>query len=263
LVAALWWPLLAQAAITGGAAEGGARRGEVFRVVLDPGHGGEREGAVGPAGTREKDLALKIARRVAELCRRRLGAQALLTRTGDTDVPLRDRVAFANHKRADLFLSIHANAAPSGRRSAVGVETYFLSADPSGASAAALVERENSDEEPNGRGRRGPDDVSLILDDLTLTSAQANASRLAYAIHQKLVLRTGAPDRGVQQAPFFVLTGARMPAVLLEIGFLTNPDEEQLLVQPAYQKRLAEAVVEGIAQYRSAGASDGGEGTKP
>jgi N-acetylmuramoyl-L-alanine amidase len=226
-------------------------------VVIDPGHGGEREGAVGPAGTREKDLSLKIARRVAELCRSRLGAQALLTRTGDTDVPLRDRVAFANRKKADLFLSIHANAAPSGKHSAIGVETYFLSADPSGASAAALAERENSDERPSGYGRHGPDDVSAILDDLTLTSAQANASRLAYAIHQRLLVRTGAPDRGIQQAPFFVLTGARMPAVLLELGFLSNPEEEQLLVQTAYQKRLAEAVVEGIAQYRSAGAPNG------
>jgi N-acetylmuramoyl-L-alanine amidase len=230
-------------------------RGEGFLVVVDPGHGGEREGAVGPAGTREKDLSLKIARRIADLCRTRLGAQTLLTRTADTDVPLRERVAFANRAKADLFLSIHANAARSSRRSAIGVETYFLSADPSGASAAALVERENSDERPNGRGRGGPDDVSAILDDLALTSAQANASRLAYAIHQRLLLRTGAQDRGVQQAPFFVLTGARMPAVLLELGFLSNPDEEQLLVQPAYQRLLAEAVVEGIAQYRATVAS--------
>jgi N-acetylmuramoyl-L-alanine amidase len=125
-----------------------------------------------------------------------------------------------------------------------------LSADPSDASAAALAERENLDQPVQHRSHRG--EVDMILNDLALNAAQADSSRLAYAVHQRLVAATGEADRGVHQAPFFVLTGARMPAVLLEVGFVSNPDEEKLLVQSAYQERIAEAIAEGIRDFRLA-----------
>jgi len=225
---------------------------EPFLVVIDPGHGGQHQGAVGPGGDAEKDLTLRIARRVAEHCRKELHARILLTRENDRDVELQDRVELANKKHASLFLSIHLNsaAARSARRVARGVETYFLSADPSDASAAALAERENLDQPVQHPSHRG--EVDLILNDLALNAAQADSSRLAYAVHQQLVAATGAVDRGVHQAPFFVLTGARMPAVLLEVGFVSNPDEERQLSRAGYQERVAEAIVEGIREFRRA-----------
>ena len=232
-------------------AAGVARADEPFLVVIDPGHGGEHLGALGPSGHAEKELTMRLARRVAEHCRKELHAQVLLTREGDRDVELPDRVELANRKHASLFLSIHLNSAAdrTARRTAHGIETYFLSADPSDASAAALAERENLDQPVQHRSHRG--EVDQILNDLALNAAQADSSRLAYAVHQRLVSATGETDRGVHQAPFFVLTGARMPAVLLEVGFVSNPDEEHQLAQSAYQERVAEAIAQGVRDFRA------------
>ncbi|MHB8417710.1 MAG: N-acetylmuramoyl-L-alanine amidase family protein [Myxococcales bacterium] len=223
-------------------------------VVVDPGHGGASTGAVGPSGTREKDVALAVARRVAARCQKELAARVLLTRTGDRDLPLAERIALANRKRAALFISIHANSMPTARARRVsrGIETYFLSADASGAAAAALAERENLEDRPHTTWGRGRSDVDAILDDLALTAAHSDSSRLAYALQQRLVAATGAGDRGVQQAPFFVLTGARMPAVLIEVGFVSNAEEEKQLAGAAYQDALAEAIVRGIGDFELA-----------
>ncbi len=231
------------------AAKAPAPSGEL--VVVDPGHGGGSLGAVGPRGTREKDVALAIARRVAALARQELHARVLLTRDGDREVPLSARVGLANRKRASLFVSIHANSMPTARlrREMRGIQTYFLSADPSGAAAAALAERENLEVRPTTTWGRGHGDVDAILDDLALTAAQADSSRLAYALQARLVQATLAEDRGVQQAPFFVLTGARMPAVLVEVGFVSNPDEEKLLREAAYREKIAAAIVAGMADF--------------
>jgi len=220
-------------------------------VVIDPGHGGVHDGAVGPGGTKEKDLALQIGKQVAALLEAQLHAAALLTREGDRDVELQDRVAFANRKRASLFVSIHLNSMPTdeSRKLVHGIETYFLSADPSDASADAQASRENLDYlRTRSPGKRR--DVDLILNDLALNADQAESSRLAYAIHERVVAASGDADRGIHQAPFFVLTGARMPAVLLELGFVSNPEEEQRLRSPAYQHVLAQAIVDGIKAYR-------------
>ena len=231
-----------------------ASAGEPLRVVIDPGHGGRRCGAVGPGGTEEKDIALDIAWRVAERCQKELGAKVALTRTRDQDLDLAERAAVANRRRASLFVSIHANSMPPSRARLVthGIQTYFLSANASGAAAAAVAERENMDDERHAGWDKGKNDVDAILDDLTLTAAQSDASRLAYALQQHLVAATGAEDRGVQQAPFFVLTGAQMPAVLVEVGFISNPNEEKLLASPSYQDKIAEAIVQGIAQFEQA-----------
>jgi len=228
-------------------------------LVLDPGHGGVHEGAVGPMGAKEKDLALQISKQVAALAEAQLPVKTLFTREGDRDVQLEDRVAFANRKHANLFISIHLNSMPTeeSRRLVKGVETYFLSANPSDASADAQAARENLDAlQTRSPGKRR--DVDLILNDLALTAAQADSSRLAYAIHEKLVTATGGADRGIHQAPFFVLTGAHMPAVLLELGFISNPEEEQKLRAPAYQRALAQAIVDGIKEYRKVVAPHGG-----
>jgi N-acetylmuramoyl-L-alanine amidase len=233
---------LAVAAPVPGAA---ARPARGFVAVVDPGHGGEKDGAVGVAGTREKDLALQIARRVASHLRRK-GGVVYLTRDRDVGVPLAQRAAVANAEGADLFLSIHLNAMPEPQRVAArGVETYFLSADASDASATAVAARENADRLA-GEDLAPHDSVSAILQDLADADALAESSRLAYAIHERVVARAGTPDRGVKQAPFFVLAGARMPAVLLELGFLSDSREERKLATAAHQEQLARGVAEGI-----------------
>jgi N-acetylmuramoyl-L-alanine amidase len=224
-----------------------------FVAVVDPGHGGEQEGALSPAGDREKDLALEISRRVA-MRLRRLGANVILTRTGDIDVPLVNRATIANALRADLFISVHLNSMPSAeqRRGRSGIETYFLSADATDANAAAVAARENaarmSGEPLAGQG----DPVGFILQDLETTAALTESSRLAYFLHEKLVAGTGASDEGVKQAPFYVLAGARMPAVLLELGFISHDAESLRLKDPAYQEKLAGAVADGVAAWRAA-----------
>jgi len=223
-----------------------------FVAVLDPGHGGDKEGAIGPDGVREKELALQIARRVAARLRKQ-GGKVLLTRTGDVAIPLAQRAALANAVRADLFVSIHLNAMPGAARAhAQGVESYFLSADASDASATAVAARENADRLA-GEPEVDPNDpVSGILRDLADTDALSESSRLAYAVHERLVGRLRTEDRGVKQAPFYVLAGARMPAVLLEVGFVSHAAESRRLATPAHQERIAEAIAEGVAAWRKA-----------
>ncbi len=228
-----------------------------FVVVHDPGHGGDRDGAIAGSGVREKDLTLEIARRTAALVRAR-GGRVVLTRTRDSAVPLAQRAALANAQRADVFISIHLNAMPGpGPHAAHGVETYFLSADATDASATAVAARENADRLAGEPEVDRADPVSGILEDLANTSTLAESSDLAYALHDALVGRTGAADRGVKQAPFYVLAGARMPAVLVEIGFLSDPAEARRLASAAYQEQVARAIVAGIDAWRARSAAGG------
>jgi N-acetylmuramoyl-L-alanine amidase len=217
-----------------------------FIVVLDPGHGGDRDGAVSVEGRKEKDITLQIARQLKKRLERQ-GARVVLTRGGDESVDLLRRAAIANAEEADLFVSLHLNSAPGGAGSpARGIETYFLSADASDAAASAVAARENAD-----RIRSGPTDmVGGILEDLEDQANLAESSRLAQAIHVALVRGTRAPDRGVKQAPFYVLAGARMAAVLLELGFVSHPVEGKDLARPARQEAIANAVAAGIAAWR-------------
>ena len=229
-----------------------AAREPAFTVVLDPGHGGDQEGAVSPAGEREKDVALAIARRIAARLRKD-GAKVVLTRTGDIGVPLANRAAIATAIRADLFVSVHLNSMPTAeqRRHSQGVETYFLSADASDGHANAVAARENADRLA-GEPELDPNDpVAAILDDLEDAASLAGSSRLAYAVHERLVERLGAEDRGVKQAPFYVLAGARMPAVLLEVGFISPEEESRRLESKEYQEKIAAAVADGIRAFRS------------
>jgi N-acetylmuramoyl-L-alanine amidase len=230
-----------------------APRAPAFVAVVDPGHGGDQEGALSPAGDREKDVALAIARRVAARLRA-IGAKVVLTRTGDIAVPLANRAAVANALRADLFVSVHLNSMPSAeaRRHSMGVETYFLSADGTDASARAVAARENADRLAGEPVLDPADPVAAILQDLEDQDALAGSSRLAYAVHEKLVAWLGAEDRGVKQAPFYVLAGARMPAVLLEVGFISHEAEAARLRAPEYQERIAAAVADGVLAWRNA-----------
>jgi N-acetylmuramoyl-L-alanine amidase len=218
-------------------------------AVLDPGHGGDQTGATGPGGLREKQLTLQIARRVARRLERQ-GARVLLTRKGDDAVPLAQRAALANAQGADLFLSIHLNAMPGGARARTrGVETYFLSADASDASAKAVAARENADRLAGVEGPSADDPVGAILESLGDAEALDESSRLAYAIHERLVGRLRAENRGVKQAPFYVLAGARMAAVLVEVGFLSHPQEARKLASAAYQDEVAAAIAEGVLAW--------------
>ncbi|XXF79867.1 N-acetylmuramoyl-L-alanine amidase [Myxococcaceae bacterium GXIMD 01537] len=222
----------------------------VPRIVLDPGHGGLKPGAKGPSGLQEKDIALQIARRVRAKLESVLGAQVYLTREGDGTVPLADRVKFSNGWKPDLFLSIHANSMPTRRmrQRAEGLETYFLAADASGASALAVADRENADA-PTVKRAAGESTLAFILDDLARMEAHADSSRLAHAVHPKLVATTGAPDRGVHQAPFYVLNGVEAPAILIEVGYISHPEEGVKLSRAEYQETLADAVAAGVKDF--------------
>jgi N-acetylmuramoyl-L-alanine amidase len=220
------------------------------RIVVDPGHGGDQEGAKGSTGLLEKDVSLQISRRVRELLEKELGARVLLTRDEDQFLPLPERVEFANKQRPDLFLSIHCNAMPTRRTRArvQGIETYFLSANASNAAARAAADRENA-EAPVAREARGDSTLAFILQDLARTEAHQDSSRLAYAIHPKLIASTGSVDRGVLQAPFYVLNGVQAPAVLIEVGYISHPEEGSRLGEAGYQERLATAITEGVRAF--------------
>jgi N-acetylmuramoyl-L-alanine amidase len=219
-------------------------------IVVDPGHGGVETGAVGPGGLQEKDIALDLARRVKDLLQRQ-GVTVVLTRDDDRVLPLDDRTAIANQNRAELFLSIHLNA--SKRKSAVGAETYFLSTDATDAEARTLAALENKAYRPADAaagpppGDRG---LELILWDLAQNSYLAESSRLAEAVQRELNAATGVRDRGVRQAPFRVLMGATMPAILVESGFISNPEEEARLKDDTYKDKIAQGIAQAIAAFR-------------
>jgi N-acetylmuramoyl-L-alanine amidase len=226
-----------------------AQGGALQTIVIDPGHGGQDPGAIGPGGLQEKEVTLDIARRVALLAAEELGIKAVLTRPRDQFLSLRERTAFANRQKGDLFVSIHVNAAPGA--TATGTETYFLSSEATdnAARAAAAFENKVIALEPGPRGG-ARDLVRTILWDLTQSEFQQESSHLAEAIEDSLDRALRQPSRGVKQAPFYVLGGAAMPAVLVEIGFLTNPQEEQRLRDDGYRDRIARAIVAGLAQYK-------------
>ncbi len=219
-------------------------------IVVDPGHGGVEVGAIGPSGIQEKDLTLDLARRLKTALERH-GTTVVLTRDDDRILPLDDRTAIANHNRAILFISIHLNA--SKRKSAVGAETYFLSTSATDAEARTLAGLENKAYEPaeaEGKTAQPPTadrGLELILWDLAQNGFIAESSRLAESVQSELNAMTGVRDRGVRQAPFRVLMGATMPAILVEAGFISNPEEETRLKDDAYKDKIAEAIARAVA----------------
>jgi N-acetylmuramoyl-L-alanine amidase len=212
-------------------------------VVIDPGHGGDDVGAQSPTGVMEKDVTLAVARRLARILESR-GRAVRLTRDGDQGRALTDRTALANRLEATVFVSLHANA--STVASVAGAETYYMSLDgASDEAAAATAALENR----AGSSSNGRSPLDLILWDLAQAEVLNESSRLALAVQGRLNARLGLRDRGVKQAPFVVLTGATMPAILVEVGFLSNPSEAERLTQPDGQQQLAEAVAAGIEDF--------------
>jgi len=225
-------------------AESGRR--PIRRIIVDAGHGGHDTGAIGPRGVREKDVTLAMARRLAEKLRGQ-GFEVTLTRTDDRYLKLEERTAMANMARGDLFVSLHTNANP--RRDRSGVETYFLNVTDD-RYARRLAARENGSLELE----ETPRDVQRILTDLD-SKASAGASRtLARMVQKEITLRTRQSqgpvrDRGVKNALFYVLLGARMPAVLVETAFISNRAEEKRLASPAYQQLVADGVTRAVVEF--------------
>jgi N-acetylmuramoyl-L-alanine amidase len=219
-------------------------------VVIDAGHGGVDPGAVGPGGTREKDINLQMARRVVEILRQDPTLDVRLTRNRDTLIALRDRARFANSWRAEgqpaLFMSIHCNAHPS--RSETGYETFFLS-DARTADARRVQQMEDAAEqyEEERGGPRGP--LDFIMSDLRQNQYLRESSDWAQLIQDRLRQVHPGPNRGVKQAGFAVLVGAFMPAVLVEIGFISNRTEEQMLRDPEQQDTIARQLASSVHDF--------------
>ncbi len=219
----------------------------VSRIVIDPGHGGQDYGAPGYLkGVHEKDVVLQISRRLARKIREKLKYSVYLTRNSDTFLTLEERTAIANTKNADLFISIHTNSHKDRR--AYGIETYFLNlATDDDAIRVAAME--------NATSTKNISDLHTILSDLMQNAKINESSRLANYVQGSMVRHlknkryTRIKDKGVKQAPFYVLLGAQMPAVLVETSFISNPRECKRLTNPRYQERLCEAIVKGIRTY--------------
>ncbi len=218
-------------------------------IVLDAGHGGHDPGAVGPSGLQEKDVVLDVTRRVARMAEDALGVKVALTRSTDVFIPLRERTNFANKQRADLFVSIHANAHP--RAVSEGVETYFLSSEASDTEARQVAAIENGAVQlETPASRQKTDLLKSILWDLAQSEFQQESSVLAETVQDSMTQSMRLVNRGVKQAGFYVLGGAAMPAILVEIGFLTNPREERKLAAAEYREAAARAIYAGLSEYK-------------
>jgi N-acetylmuramoyl-L-alanine amidase len=219
----------------------------IHTIVIDPGHGGKEVGAIGPAGLMEKDATLAVCKRLAVALEAKLKTRVILTRSDDAVVPLDQRTAIANQYHADLFLSVHMNAAIV--KGAHGAETYFLSLDASDKLAERAAEVENASAKnlatPGSSG-----DLKLMLWDLAQQDYLNESSRLAQAVQEEMNRITGIQNRGVKQAPFKVLVGATMPAALVEVAFITNPDEELKIKSDDFQKTVVDALTTAVERYK-------------
>jgi len=218
----------------------------VSRIVIDPGHGGRDYGAPGYyKGVHEKNVVLQIGKKLAVKIRKQLGCEVLMTRTTDRYLTLEERTAFANTKNADLFVSIHTNAIEDKR--AYGIETYFLNlATDDDAIRVAAFE--------NATSTKNISDLQTILTDLMQNSKINESSRLAGNVQDSLYKNLKrhykkVRSKGVKQAPFYVLLGAQMPAVLIETSFISNPRECKRLTNSRYQERLCDGIIKGIKGY--------------
>ena len=216
----------------------------VHTIVIDPGHGGDETGAHGAKGTLEKTITLNVARRLKAALETKLGARVLLTRDGDQTVGLDQRAALANNNKAELFLSLHVNA--SLRRTASGAEVFYLSLDRADEEARRVAESEGVAMPVFGGGTR---EIDVILWEMAQARHIEQSAGLARAIERSL--RTSVPmsPRAIQQAPFRVLVGANMPAVLVEMGYITNGEQEGQLGGESLQARLVAALADAIGRF--------------
>ncbi|MHA7631118.1 N-acetylmuramoyl-L-alanine amidase [Corallococcus sp. M7] len=217
---------------------------KVRRVVIDAGHGGHDSGAIGKAGTKEKDVALAISKKVADGLREK-GLEVVLTRDDDTFIRLEDRAKLANEAHGDLFISVHCNSAATHKLR--GIETYTLNTSADRYSIR-LAARENASSE------KGISDLQFILADLATKANTEESSRLANAVQHNLVTGLsgkydGIKDLGHKEALFYVLLGAKMPAILVETSFLSHSEEEKRLASERYQDEVAKNIVLGVEEF--------------
>jgi N-acetylmuramoyl-L-alanine amidase len=218
---------------------------KVTRVVIDPGHGGHDQGTVGPHGFTEKELVLDVAQRLGKLIEERMGSEVIYTRSDDTFIPLEGRTRLANEKKADLFISVHANSSPI--LSIRGVETYYLNFT-SAKDALDVASRENAS------SQKSIFELRDLIQQITLHEKLDESKEFANRVQSSLQTfeHTYSPtskNRGIKKAPFVVLIGANMPSILTEIGFLSNAREEALLRRPDHRQKLAEALYRGASKY--------------
>jgi N-acetylmuramoyl-L-alanine amidase len=217
------------------------------RVIIDPGHGGIDTGAKGE-GIFEKSVVLEVALRAKKILEGEGTFEIILTRDTDVFVPLSQRTSLANEKNADLFISLHANASP--KKNAQGLETFYLDTTNDKASRT-LAERENASLKFEN-GTEG--DIAFILSDLIQTGKLEDSIKLAHAVHQELKANSRAywgeaKDLGVKKGPFYVLVGAHMPCILVELFFIDHPVDGKYLADSSFQLSLGQGLAEGIRAY--------------
>ncbi len=218
---------------------------QIRYIVIDPGHGGSEYGAVGPSGVMEKDIVLSIAKYLKKEIESKLGLKVILTRSRDINLSLEERAQIANNSKADLFISIHCNA--SRNKKARGSETFILSLKATDNSARRTAYFENN---PQAKEYKDENDtITFILWDLAQSAFLKESALLAELVQKELNLLLHTKDRGIKQAPFRVLTNVSMPAILVETAFLSNPDEEKMLKDPKFQKKIAYAIFLGVKRY--------------
>jgi len=223
----------------------------IDRVIIDPGHGGTDYGAIGPKSTREKEIVLDIARRLAKLIRKDKLFVAYMTRDKDINVSLKERADMANRSKGDIFVSIHANA--SIKRGVRGFQVFFLApAKNDSARAAAQLENAPFLAEKRTRSEEGKDNLSYILSDMIQTEFQTESSDLAAMMEKELRRSVSeTSNRGIDQAGFFVLNGVYMPSVLVETAFITNREDEKLLNNKEYREQMARSIYEGLKKLKA------------
>jgi N-acetylmuramoyl-L-alanine amidase len=218
-------------------------------VVIDAGHGGKDPGAIGPRGIKEKNVTLHVAKRLGHILKRKYGLDVIYTRDRDVFVPLNERTEIANSSRADLFVSIHVNA--SRNRRTRGIETYFLNWT-NNREALKVAARENRVSIRKMQQMR--DSLQMILQDLARKNKNDESMRLAYSVQSSMVNNlkrkySRIQNLGVKYALFYVLVGAEMPSVLVEVSFISNHEEERRLASKLYREKIAEAIAMGINSY--------------
>ncbi|MBI5885546.1 MAG: N-acetylmuramoyl-L-alanine amidase [Deltaproteobacteria bacterium] len=214
-------------------------------IVLDPGHGGKDPGAIGRDGLKEKDVTLRLGKMLREKLKTAFDGSVIMTRDTDVFIPLEERTAIANSKDADVFVSIHINASP--KRTATGIETYILNISHD-QEARRLAARENS------TSTRSVSDLEFILNDLIKTAKTNDSSQLASSVNNNLAANlsgkySGIKSNGVKGAPFYVLVGTKMPSILVEASFISNPTEEKRLQDEKYLQTIVDGIYNGIIEY--------------
>lgn len=215
-------------------------------ICIDPGHGGSDLGAVGRSKLKEKDLTLKISNKLKQIIESRLGIRVIMTRTIDSEVSLNSRAAIANNQKAQLFVSVHVNS--SYRKSARGSETYFVSLKATDQESYELAQKENDSIEEIDK-MADNNKLKMILWSMAQTEFIKESSKLAEYLQNEMNILLHTRNRGVKQAPFRVLMRVSMPAVLIEVAFISNDSEEAKLNRDEFLDRVAFAIYNGISKY--------------